>query len=367
MSYVVPHIKKIKEDKMETIKGRNNKNLYREKIYIEGKEIKSPRFTRKTDAKLWKQNMLLQRSKSGANLVKFSQSSKVTFQAFADNFVENKVKYQLAYKTYEVYKSRLKVHMYPYFGTTSLKKISMVHMTQLIYRMKNSGHNATGINNIIRTFKRIISEAISEGYLLSNPFVGVKKLKEELRTHSYMSKVEIKKLLEANKDYFLYDLVLVALNTGMRRGELAGLCWDKIDLDNKLIEVGRTRDKNGLKETTKTGERRYIPMNETVFKVINELNNKTYSGYVFRREDGRPIDVHHIYRDFKSMLKNAGIKKEYRFHDLRHTFGSHFMMNDGNLYDLQKILGHTKPEMTNRYAHLSKNHLIYSMDKFNLS
>ncbi len=68
---------------METIKEKNNLVVYREKIYVEGKEIKSPRFRRKTDARLWKQNMLLQRSKSGANLVKFSQSSKITFKVFA--------------------------------------------------------------------------------------------------------------------------------------------------------------------------------------------------------------------------------------------------------------------------------------------
>ncbi len=281
--------------------------------------------------------------------------------------MENIVKYQMAYKTYEIYKSQLRVHMYPYFGSTSLKKISMIHMTQLISRMKESGHNTKGINNIIKAFKRIISEAILEGYLLNNPFIGVKRLKEELRPHSYLSKEELKMFLEANKEHPLYYLVLIALNRGMRRGELAGLCWDKVDFDTKLIEVGRTRDKHGLKETTKTGIRRYIPMNNTVFKALLALKGYSISGYVFIRDGGKPIDVHHLYRKFKSMLKNAHIDKEYRFHDLRHTFASHFMMNNGNLYDLQKILGHTKTEMTNRYAHLSNNHLIYSMEKFDIS
>jgi site-specific recombinase XerD len=81
------------------------------------------------------------------------------------------------------------------------------------------------------------------------------------------------------------------------------------------------------------------------------------SEFVFTEEDGQPLDVNHIYRHFQVAQKRAGITNTIRFHDTRHTFASNFMMNGGNLYDLQKLLGHTSIKMTERYAHLAPNHL----------
>ena len=80
-----------------------------------------------------------------------------------------------------------------------------------------------------------------------------------------------------------------------------------------------------------------------------------------------PIGVQHMYRSFFRAQKRAGLERHFRFHDLRHTFASHFMMNGGNLYDLQKILGHSKIEMTLRYAHLAPDHLVEAINVVNFS
>ena len=131
-----------------------------------------------------------------------------------------------------------------------------------------------------------------------------------------------------------------------------------------MIEVSRLRDRYGLSDRTKTAcSRRYIPMNAVVRGHLWELNQRlkagTASSPVFLEDDRiTPFDVHHTYRDFHAVLKKAEITRAFRFHDLRHTFASHFMMNGGNIYDLQKILGHTSLDMTQRYAHLSPAHLV---------
>ena len=70
-------------------------------------------------------------------------------------------------------------------------------------------------------------------------------------------------------------------------------------------------------------------------------------------KDNDPFDVDHLYRDLRVFLKRANIDKTFRFHDLRHSFASHFMMNGGNIYDLQKILGQTSLEMTQRYLYIA--------------
>ena len=80
---------------------------------------------------------------------------------------------------------------------------------------------------------------------------------------------------------------------------------------------------------------------------------------------GEAFDVNHLGRHFKKFLKKAGLSQHFRFHDLRHTFTSHFMMNGGNIYDLQKMLGHSSLEMTQRYAHLAPEHLVAASNVVN--
>jgi site-specific recombinase XerD len=83
--------------------------------------------------------------------------------------------------------------------------------------------------------------------------------------------------------------------------------------------------------------------------------------FIFKGAKGEPVEYGHVYRDFKKAQKNAGFTSLIRFHDLRHTFASQFVMNGGNLFDLQKILGHTQINMTMRYAHFSPDHLQNSI------
>jgi site-specific recombinase XerD len=77
--------------------------------------------------------------------------------------------------------------------------------------------------------------------------------------------------------------------------------------------------------------------------------------------DGEELNVHQVYPHFRKLQIDSGIDDPIRFHDLRHTFASQFMMNSGNIYDLQKILGHYDVQMNQRYAHHSPEHLQKSI------
>jgi integrase len=201
--------------------------------------------------------------------------------------------------------------------------------------------------------------AVKENRIERNPFQYLKELKEPPRPDVYLTFQEINKILEASQGHYFHSLFLVSINTGMRRGELAGLCWDKVNFQTSLMEICRLRDRNGLGDRTKTVKsRRFIPMNAVVKHHLQKLRIDSQSDYVFVDEDGQPFDVDHLYRDLRRFLELTQIEKQFRFHDLRHTFASHFMMNGGNIYDLQKILGHTSLEMTQRYAHLAPEHLV---------
>jgi site-specific recombinase XerD len=99
----------------------------------------------------------------------------------------------------------------------------------------------------------------------------------------------------------------------------------------------------------------------TLFKA-NHRNNP----YIFLESDGTEVKYSHIYRRFHKAQDKAGITNKIRFHDLRHSFASNYMMNGGNVFDLQKILGHTDIKMTMRYAHFTPEHLQGSVKFMNM-
>ena len=153
----------------------------------------------------------------------------------------------------------------------------------------------------------------------------------------------------------------------MRLAELCGLCWDRIDFRMNQISVTRTRDKTGIKDSTKTKIKRIIPMTPEVRAMLLATFHKQLNGkYVFVEKNGEEVKYAHVYRRFHKAQDKAEVLQKIRFHDLRHTFASNYMMNGGNVFDLQKLLGHTKIDMTMRYAHFSPNHLQSSLRFMNM-
>jgi len=126
-----------------------------------------------------------------------------------------------------------------------------------------------------------------------------------------------------------------------------------VDFNGGVLNINRSLTRDGLRNTTKTHKGRYVPMNVIVRDTLEKRFKSKNSKYVFTTQAGKPLPYDHItQRDFKKAQLKAGLDKKIRFHDLRHTFASHFMMNGGNIYTLQKLLGHSDIKTTMIYAHL---------------
>ena len=240
---------------------------------------------------------------------------------------------------------------------------------QLVKDLVNSDHNPKGVNLILQVLKSIFTAAKRQKVIRENPLEDYEMMALIELPPIFWNEQEIRQFLLAAQSHHLYPVYVVALNTGMRRGELGGLAWDMVDFERNMIQISRIRDRYGLRRTTKTGAARHVPMNPVVRAMLLDLYEKrTEETYLFDNK-GNPVhlvfsgakggvfSVIHLYRYFQEMQKTAKIATKICFHDLRHCFASHFMMNGGNLYDLQKVLGHTKTEMTQIYAHLSPEHL----------
>jgi len=138
----------------------------------------------------------------------------------------------------------------------------------------------------------------------------------------------------ATNPAWLRNLLFVALHTGMRRGEILNLNWQDIDLKRSMITVVRS----------KNGEKRAIPMSNTLCSVISGIKLRNISGWLF------PISESSLRQAFDKTVIKAGIEG-FRFHDLRHSFATRLVQNGVDLYKVKELLGHKTISVTMRYAH----------------
>lgn len=210
------------------------------------------------------------------------------------------------------------------------------------------------VNRLLATLKHMFSKAVDWEMVEEEVQKKVRKVKLEKEQNGrlrYLTIDECHALLNQCPEH-LKPIVVTALNTGMRRGEILNLKWEQVDLTHGFI----------LLSVTKNGERREIPINDTLASTLRTLKSRFAAGYVFTAQTGKPFKD--IKTGFVSACRRAGIK-DFRFHDLRHTFASHLVMNGVEILTVKELLGHKTLAMTLRYAHLAPSHKVKAVDILN--
>jgi integrase len=266
----------------------------------------------------------------------------ITFRELAVEYLEW-VKRQRAF----VSKKCRVLQLVGFFGNHPLNSFS----TQLVEKYQSGRlvkNKPASVNKTIAIFKHMLAKAV-EWEMMSEEILKkvrkVKQIPENNKRLRFLASEECQALIKAC-DPHIRPIVVTALNTGMRRGEILNLKWDQIDLKHGFI----------LLEVTKNGERREIPINETLRRTLETLPRHIKGPYVFwHGEEGKPYGE--LKKSFKSALKRAGIR-DFTFHDLRHCFASHLVMAGCDLKTVQELLGHKTLTMTLRYAHLAPGHKV---------
>ena len=205
------------------------------------------------------------------------------------------------------------------------------------------------VNRYLSALSKAFTNAVKEWHWLpDNPLARVSKKTEPRGRVRYLSDEERAALLEAcraSSEYKpLYLIVLFALTTGMRRGELLGLRWQDIDLERRVAVL----------HNTKNGDRRSVPIVQEVAELLGEHGRvrRLDNDLVFASDGSDPVWFDKFwYR----ALKEAKIKN-FRFHDLRHTAASYLAMSGATTAEIAAVLGHRTLQMVKRYAHLSDQH-----------
>ena len=341
---------------MEKIKRKSGLR-YREMIYINGQLFKSPVFKRKTDAKEWKKQKEIERSQ--LSIYGHISKPNLKLEEFIDEWLEIKVKNKNSMRTFETYHSDIKNHIKPILGKVGIGYIGIDKADLLVSSLKAKGLSNRTINKVMSCLKTIINDAVSYQYIPRSQLVSYKELKVQDKPEKIFTEMEIHRLIDANKNEKYLAPILFALNLGTRLGETLGLQFDRVSVSSNTVEITRTLTRKGLQEVTKTSKKRSLPMNKVVRSLIEkQISEQQNPTWVFTDDKGEPFDVNHFTQRFvKKALRKAGLDESFNFHSCRHTMASHFMMNGGNIYTLQKLLGHSDISMTQRYSHLSKNFL----------
>lgn len=267
---------------------------------------------------------------------------------------------------------------------TALHPVAVEGLRQ---RWRKAGKQAATVNRDVQRIGSVLSRAVECGVLDRHPLKGVKPLKfdkagrvrflsageevalrdaldtretrmraERLRFNTWRFARGMEPLAERTGELLdnLKPMVLVALNTGMRRGELFSLRWQDVDLAAGVVTVRAA--------TAKSGQTRRIPLNKAAATVLSRWRARHPSGdgLVFPGDEGKRLD--NINKSWRGVVKIAGVTG-FNFHDLRHTFASRLVQAAVDLNTVRELLGHSEIAMTQRYAHLSPDNLRAAVEK----
>jgi integrase len=272
---------------------------------------------------------------------------KETLQEFSERYLNwcNDIKQ----KSYASKEKRIKLVVRRVGAETLLSKIDLAALEKYqAERLSSAGERKehvkpATVNREVACLKHLISKAVEWKILDSNPLRGAKLFKETGRRLRYLTPEECKALLDASSPT-MKQVVMLALHTGMRRGEILSLTWDGVNLREGFIEL----------VDQKNGERSTIPLNRKAVETMQSIPRRLDSKYLF---PGKTPDkpFYDLKRQFEKAVSAANLDG-VTFHVLRHTCASHLVMSGVDLATVKEIMRHKTIEMTLRYAHLSPEH-----------
>lgn len=288
---------------------------------------------------------------------------RIAFSDLCLLFLEEKEK-QRRRETFLYYRDQVRPHLSPFFGDTLIDHITREHVTRYIHKRLDAVHNKQRIhprtvNMEVATLRRIFKFARLNGYYLpEDPTVGISPMKAApKKVIRFLTDPEVDTLLAVCPTR-AYTIFLTAVDTGLRRSELAAFDWTWVEWHRGVIRI---KQRNGYE--TKSHLERDIPMTDRLRDHLSKLTGPHVGPVLFPpsardvkagRTIGRFYDF--ILRELRDLIRKAGLAP-FTLHDLRHTFASRLVMRGVDLFTVSKLLGHADVKTTQIYAHLAPGHL----------
>lgn len=326
---------------------------------------------------------------------------RIRFRDFAREWLQTYAKVHVSTVTYRDYETALRVHLVPELGHLFLDQIvrrDLVELTadwasggprfqervvlaresearrareeERAVRAVRLGCSAKTVSNAIVPLREMLGHAVEWGYIAANPAVGLKRPRENRLPESTMRVLDpeqVRRLLEAANPGLERTLLLTAVTTGARLGELRGMTWNDFDREKKRLWVRRSIGPEGVQAPKSRRSIRAIALTPTVRSALLEHRMASRfsdpSDLLFPSHAGTPLDPANVRRMLRATLKRAGLPP-MRVHDLRHCYASLLVAQGAHPKFISEQLGHASTQITmDRYSHLLDQSYADESDK----
>jgi len=308
-----------------------------------------------------------------------------TFKAYADRWLETDA-LRCKPSTVEFYRDYQERYVVPRFGSTQLMAITRDEIKEFIADLCTRGLSKNTIRLAVASLRVVLSSAVEDGIIQINPAFRLGRMVASGRPErkaQAMEPEEVERLLKAAREYCpeIYPAFVIAVRAGLRQGELLALRWGDLqfgeseDDPNRYILVQR-RWYRGHFNTTKGGKARRVDMSKGLRRALLELRDQRLlaafgqgraaitDDLLFTGEDGKPLRARKLVESyFLPALERAGLRR-FRFHDLRHTFGSLLIESGAPLPYVRDQMGHSSIQITaDKYVHLIPRRNVHFIDR----
>ena len=304
----------------------------------------------------------------------------MTFGTWLDHWYQRECKPQIRPKTQADYENRIYQHIIPELGSIPLAKLTAADLQQFYNRLKEGGRllrveqygpglSVRMVKSCHVTCRMALDQAVAQGLILKNPALSCKAPVTRPKEMQVLTGEEIQRLLIQAKEDGCFELLLLELSTGLRRGEILALQWDDLDFRTGVLrverQVQRIRGKLVVSQPKTRASSRSILLPTPVLKILEQYRQSVTSRWMFPspRKGDSPRDPTAVRKKLSAVLKRAGCPAA-RFHDLRHTFATSALEHGMDVKTLSTVIGHVSSTTTlNVYAHITDEMRQKAADK----
>ena len=268
--------------------------------------------------------------------------------------------------TQATYENRIYGHIIPSIGKIPISKLTQNDLQQFYAKLKRTGRKVnvelkgTGVSDrMVRSCHALcrssLEKAVEERLITRNPSIGCKLPPKKNGEMKVLTQNEIVRLLNQAYDEGYYEMFLLELTTGMRRGEMLGLKWRDLNLETGELNIKRQLTTKGISVPKTKSSIRTILLPPDMLELLREMKKTAKYDWIFPSpvKEGEPRNPTAITKRFRIMLERAHCK-HVRFHDLRHTFATMALENGMDVKTLSAMIGHVSSETTlNIYSHVT--------------
>lgn len=203
--------------------------------------------------------------------------------------------------------------------------------------------------------RKAFNYGLNYGYVISNPFRNIENFRLPEKQPLFIDQDSFKKLLNVIDDKDFQDLVIFAVNTGLRQMEILTMEWSQIDFKERLIML------NNRNHITKSKKIRTVPLNLKALQILADREIKKKNEIVFTK-NGESFKADFVSKKFKKYVIKAKLNPAFKFHSCRHSFASWLVQKGVPILSVSKLLGHQDLKTTQIYAHVTVDTLAEAVN-----